>query len=265
MKPIPVVCSIVLAGPLLLGAAEFPGAVTDSRAIGATPPAPEAGTPEPAATARFLQTLRKGGKVTIVTMGTSLTGGTWRWPDVMMNDWLNKDFPGRATLFNEGVGASASSAGPGGNKALSGLGKLPSVIARKPDVVFIEFATNDAYLPYGISTEESKRNLKRIIDELIAANPQVEIILQTMNSCKDSPGSGAHATDRPKLADYVQGYREVAKELGLRLVDHYPAWLKIMNEDPARFDRLVPDRIHPQAEGYREVVLPELRKALSGP
>ncbi len=54
----------------------------------------------------------------------------------------------------------------------------------------------------------------------------------------------------------------MAKERNLILVDHYPNWLKLMTEDPTRFDKLVPDRIHPQAEDYHEVLLPTLKAAL---
>ena len=56
----------------------------------------------------------------------------------------------------------------------------------------------------------------------------------------------------------------MAKQRGLLLVDNYPNWLKIMTDDLERFDRLVPDRIHPQGEGYRQVVLPELKRVLLG-
>lgn len=224
---------------------------------------PEMKTTNTPSGARFIGSLRKGEKITIVTMGTSLTGGTWRWPDVMMNDWLNKEFPGQVVCFNEGVGASASSVGPGNNPALSGIGKLPAVIAHKPDVVFIEFATNDAYLPYKISPDESKKNLNLIIDKILDANPQTEIILQTMNSVMDKPGSGPHASDRPNITQYFQAYRDVAKARNLLLVDHYPNWAKLMKEDPARFDQLVPDRIHPQFPGYQEILLPELKKVLA--
>jgi lysophospholipase L1-like esterase len=217
--------------------------------------------------ARFIQSLQAGKKVTLATMGTSLTGGTWRWPDVLMNDWLNLDWPGQVTLFNEGVGASASSMGFNGDLTTSGLGKLGAVIAHKPDVVFIEFAVNDAFLPYKISLDDSKRNLNEMIDRLLAANPATEIILQTMNACLDQaqPGGGRHASDRPEVAAYFQGYREVAQARGLILVDHYPNWLKIMTNDLPLFDRLVPDRIHPQAEGYRQVLLPELKATLCPP
>ena len=217
--------------------------------------------PPPAA---FIQRLQAGEKITIVTMGTSLTGGQWRWPDVMMGDWLDREFTGQIALFNEGVGASASSVGPGNNDALSGLGKLPAVLAHKPDVVFIEFSINDAYLPYKITPDDSKKNLNTIIDRILAADPKTEIILQTMNSVKDKPEHGADgaASQRPKLADYVEGYRQVAKARGLRLVDHYPHWLKLMQENPAEFDRLVPDGVHPQVNGYCDVLLPVLKRTL---
>ena len=215
-------------------------------------------------TAAFIKRLQAGEKITIVTMGTSLTGGTWRWPDVMMGDWLNKDFPKQVQFFNEGVGASASSVGPGGGAGGSGFSKLPAILAHKPDVVFIEFTTNDAYLPYKISLADSKKNLNTIIDKILAANPKTEIILQTMNPVLDRPehGADAAAKQRPHLADYAEGYRQVAKERKLRLVDHYPNWLKLLRENPAQFDKLVPDGVHPRLESYRAVLLPELKKTL---
>jgi hypothetical protein len=40
--------------------------------------------------------------------------------------------------------------------------------------------------------------------------------------------------------------------------------LKIMTEEPERFDRLVPDCIHPQTEGYQQILLPVLKQALLG-
>lgn len=222
--------------------------------------------PEPGPAA-FVKRLQAGEKITIVTMGTSLTGGQWRWPDAMMAGWLDLDYAGQVTLFNEGVGASASSVGPGNNAALSGLGKLPAVIAHKPDVVFIEFSINDAYLPYKITLEDSKKNLNSIIDRILEANPKTEIILQTMNPVKNKPGHGADgaATQRHKLAEYVEGYRQVAKARGLRLIDHFPNWQKLMLDNPAEFDRLVPDGVHPLNEAYWAVLLPELKQKLLPP
>ena len=209
--------------------------------------------------ARFIQDPQAGKKVTIVTMGTSLSNG---WPVVMMGDWLTPDFPGQVTFFSECVGASSTAMGPNGDRSLSGLGKIPAAIAHRPDVVFIEFGMNDAYLPYNTSLEESKKNLNTIIDAILSANPKTEIILQTMNSCLDQDVGDKHASLRPRLAEYYQIHRDVAKERNLLLVDHYPNWLKLMTEDPASFDKLVPDRVHPGAWGYFTVFLPTLKTAL---
>lgn len=93
------------------------------------------------------------------------------------------------------------------------------------------------------------------------------LILQTMNPVKDKPEHGADgaATQRPKLAEYAEGYRQVAKARGLRLVDHYPNWIKLMQERPAEFDKMVPDGVHPREEGYWALLLPELRRELAPP
>lgn len=212
--------------------------------------------------AKFVHDLQIGKKITIVTMGSSLTGGAYRWPDIMMSDWLDKEYPGQVTFYNEGVGASASGIGPGDDPKLSGLGKLSAVINHNPDVVFIEFAMNDAYLPYNISLRDSKKNLETIINTIYKANPKTEIILATMNSCKDNPNGEDNASKRPKLSCYYQGYREMAEANNLLLLDYYPVWLKLMQEDTTQFDKFVPDGIHPSLEAYRTILLPILRKTL---
>lgn len=210
--------------------------------------------------ARFIQKLRAGQKQTIVTLGTSLTGGTWRWVNVM-KEWLDADFPRQVTVHNLGVGASASSHPPG----QGGLDTVKQCAGLKPDVVFIEFAVNDSYLPYNISLADSKRNLNLMVDAVLKANPDAEIVVQTTNPVMDMPDAqNRHATNRPKLADYCEGYREVARQRGLILIDNYPNWLNLLNSSRDEFLKRVPDGIHPREPGYREVVLPELRRVLLG-
>lgn len=46
------------------------------------------------------------------------------------------------------------------------------------------------------------------------------------------------------------------------LIDHEPHWEAIQKSDPAQFKRYMPDGLHPNPEGCREVILPELLKAL---
>ena len=57
--------------------------------------------------AGFIQKLEQDEKVKIAALGTSLTGGNWRWFDVM-KEWLDEEYPGQISYQNLGVGASAS-------------------------------------------------------------------------------------------------------------------------------------------------------------
>lgn len=96
--------------------------------------------------AKFVQNLMDDKKITIAVLGTSLSEKGRGWPEVMMSEWLEAEYPGQVTLLNYGMGGSASSAGD----RPTGFENIPAVIRGNPDVVFIEFATNDAYLPYKI-------------------------------------------------------------------------------------------------------------------
>lgn len=219
---------------------------------------------------QFIQLLEKGRQVKIVTLGTSLTGGQWRWVDVMQ-EWLDKSYPKLAIIENLGVGASASMTVPAmeGNKYLwkkCGLDRIPEAIAAKPDVVFIEFAVNDAYQPYNISIERSRKNLEIMIQSLKEANKDVEIIIQTMNVVIDVPELNmSEATKRANLTKYHKMYRNVAKQNQLLLIDHYPNWEKFLhNKGNESYLKIVTDGIHPNLEGYRKVLLPELKMKLLG-
>jgi hypothetical protein len=66
----------------------------------------------------------------------------------------------------------------------------------------------------------------------------------------------------PRSKIYYQMYRDVAKTRKLLLIDHYPKWEKILNEDPELFKEYVPDGIHPAAAGCKAVILPNITKAL---
>jgi len=216
----------------------------------------------------FIAKLERGEQVKIVTLGTSLTGGTWRWVDVM-EEWLNECYPGQVSIENLGVGASATMtvSAMKGNQYLwkqCGLDRIPEAIAINPDVVFIEFAVNDAYEPYGISLEQSQQNLESMISNLIEANPSVEIILQTMNVVLDLPELNQHeSTDRINLFLYHEMYRDVAKQNQLLLIDHYPNWEKyLQNNGKEGYLKIVTDGVHPNLEGYRVVLLPELKRVL---
>ncbi len=206
---------------------------------------PAAGVP-----ARFTGHLKAGKAQTVVTYGTSLTaGGAWVG---QFGAALEAGWPGLAKVVNSGQGAMWSK---------WGVDHLDErVIAKKPDAVLIEFGINDAFLEYKTPVAEARANLLQMIDRILAAKADTEIILMTMN-----PPVGVHLERRPAIAEYYEMYRSVAKERGLRLVDHAANWAPLLADDRARFDRYVPDGIHPGAEGCQQVITPALLKALGIP
>lgn len=195
----------------------------------------------------------------VVVYGTSLTaGGAWVG---QMSSWLSAKYPGLLTVINSGLS---------GKNSAEGLAQLQAkVLAHQPDTVFIEFAMNDAFLYSDgtpqLNVAQAQANLIAMVDAIQAQNPQVEIILQTMNTVWNSPaGSNTSATLRPNLAAYYEMYRSVAKARGLMVIDHEPAWSALQQGDLATFQAYVPDGVHPVAAGLGKIVLPLLRWKLSG-
>jgi lysophospholipase L1-like esterase len=191
--------------------------------------------------------LKAGRAQSIVTYGTSLTaGGAWVG---QLQGALDRQFPGLTKVVNSGAGAMWSK---------WGVEHLEErVIGKQPDAVLIEFAINDAFLEYKTSTQQARTNLEQMIDRIVQSHPQCQVILMTMN-----PPIGVHRERRPKVDDYYEVYRQVARARNLLLIDHHPNWTKVLQEDAATFNRYVPDGIHPDALGCERVILPQLLKSL---
>lgn len=222
------------------------------------------------ASAAMVARLKDGENLKVAAIGTSLTkSASAVWFDTQLSDWLNTLGPGRVTMFNDAIAGSASSYGAGATgqpAASSGLtNQLPAALAHSPDVVFVEFAMNDAYLPYAVDLVTSKSNLKNMIDQILASGPRTEVVVQTMNNCL--PGS-IHAQDRPQLAAYCQGYRDViaayyANNSRVVFVDNYPAWANLYETNPTLWNSYVPDGIHPWANsGTAAITIPKIQAAL---
>jgi acyl-CoA thioesterase-1 len=196
---------------------------------------------------RLVNNLKAGKPQTVVAYGTSLThGGAWV---AQLQAALDAKFPGKARVINSGEGRMWSKWGVDNLDA--------RVIANKPDTVFIEFAVNDAYLPYHTPVAQARANLENMIDRILRANPDCEIIPMTMD-----PPTGASLADRPQYMDYYQMYRDVAKERNLLLIDHYQQWEKLLTQDPVTYYKYLPDTLHPTPEGCAAVTTPEIIKAL---
>ena len=116
-------------------------------------------------------------------MGTSLTASSPGWPDKMQT-WMKTEAlsPSDVSVWNRGVPASAVWHRDWDKQIVesySGITHaLPIIKASlpRPDVVFIEYSINDAYLPYQLTVEDSKYYLNLIIDDYLEFNPDMEIV-----------------------------------------------------------------------------------------
>jgi acyl-CoA thioesterase-1 len=218
--------------------------------------------------------LKNGENLTIAAIGTSLTDKNWNkgngWFE-QTGEWLNGlPYTGKVTLSNRAVCGSASKTDSSTTDSRCGFLQLGDVLANdNPDAIFIEFAINDAYLPYKISLQGSKDNLQAMIREIRdwagrqnnGKGKKVDIVVQTMNNC-----SSIHASQRPGLSAYYQGFREVVKaNPGVLLIDNYHNWLSLFDSqaDHSTWNSYVPDGIHPNANGARNIILPAVQKALN--
>lgn len=214
-----------------------------------TPPPTSLPTTQPQ-TAQFIRQLRAGTPQKIVFFGTSLTQGG-AWPG-QVREVLEAAFPKLVAFHNSAKG---------GENSTWGLANVQtSVIDQKPDVVFIEFTTNDAVDRFHLSVDEARANTEQIIDAIRKARPDCEIILQIMNPVTDRPIG--HAGHRGKLEDYQQMYRDLCMARGLLLIDHMPAWRTLLAEGIEAFHKYVPDGLHPNAEGYAKYVTPTILTTL---
>ena len=202
---------------------------------------------------RFVQKLTAGLQQRVVVYGTSLTAsGTW---PTRLRATLDSAWPGQATLLNRGSGGMASDWGIANLQA--------QVIAAAPDVVFIEFAVNDAVALLDISLPEARANLEAMIDGIQTAFPQCEIILQVMNPVVGRPQGDPGW--RPNLEHYQQIYRDVAAERDLIVIDHHPAWQALLDVDEGEFYNYVPDGLHPSPLGEDTFLVPALLAAMGAP
>lgn len=195
---------------------------------------------------RFFTNLAVGSPQTIVAYGTSLTASTAWVP--LMKQWFDEQYPGKVTVFNGAQNGKTSEWGLANVKR--------QVIGHEPDLVFIEFAVNDAKEGNRISVEQARSNLEAIMAAIRQANPRVEIVLLTMNDGLDVSGKKPAISTRPHLADYYAVYTQVAKDRKLPLIDLYPDWHALRERDPRQFVAYAPDGLHPNEEGTTAVTWP---------
>jgi len=200
----------------------------------------------------FIKRLQKGQPQHLVVYGTSLSSGG------AGNAWMRVVSAAIQEQFGDGL-IQYSLAGKGGMWSVWGVKNFEdSVIAKKPDAVFIEFGMNDAFQEYETSVALAKLNLEYMIDRLRLYNDSCDIFLQVMNM-----PIGKSATFRPYLQTYYAMYREVAQEKDVMLIDHYANWQAILDQGEDIFRQYVPDGLHPNKKGGEEVIAPKIVEVLN--
>lgn len=200
--------------------------------------------PRNLAVAPVADRLSNGENLKIVVYGTSLSA-KGAWVNQVQED-LQTRFPGTCELIN------SSECGKNSDWGLANLDKR--VLRLEPDVVVFEFAINDAVARFHCPVERAESNLRKMVDQVLEQNPRTQILVQTTNPVFDRPASNSGY--RPRLPDYYQMVRKVARERRLILVDQEQTWNAVLSQGKRQFRRLVPDGLHPNKQGDIEVVTP---------
>lgn len=197
---------------------------------------------------KVIKKLENGKNQRIVVYGTSLSASKEGWP-AMLESSLNALYPGKVEVINSAQAAMWSSWG------VENLRER--VLDQKPDMAIIEFAMNDAYLPYITSVEAARLNLEYMVYRIRELYPGCSIILQVMNM-----PIAEHKEQRPNIELYYNLYRKEARKLKVKLIDHYEYWVPLLKKGEKEFYQYVPDGIHPSITAQKELVLPHILKGL---
>lgn len=143
----------------------------------------------------FLAKLNAGRPVTVAYLGGSITAmNGWR---SMTTDWLSKANPrARVTEVHAAIGGTGS-----------GLGVFRvghDALDKNPDLLFIEFATNDS----GRRDKEIWRNFDGIVQQAWARNPKMDIVF-------------AYTITARMMKEYGEGKMNAAASAMEKLADHY--------------------------------------------
>jgi lysophospholipase L1-like esterase len=140
-------------------------------------------------------------------------------------------------LNKEGLKLTHVAAGKSGNKSNDMLARLDtSVISKKPNWMTLSCGVNDVWhfslrlgkrTFQGVSIEDYKSNIRKIIEKAEAADIKVVILTSTMI------GEDPEKETNKKLIPYNAFLREIAKEKGLPLAD--------LSKDMHAALKLIPD------------------------
>ncbi len=185
---------------------------------------------------KTINKLTNGEPLRIIALGDSLTQG-WMVRKGYLDffaDMLKVQFPDcDVTIINRGIP---------GDTAEGGLFRLrEDVLDSEPDLVFIQFALNDAFT--GVPPVRFKNTIRTMIDQ-IRADTFAEILLLTSVPIM-------HQEEDFMAENFYSRLIEVSREesIPIALVHNY--WKKRMSEGTDIRSLVQMDMVHPNMEGYR--------------
>lgn len=215
--------------------------------------------------------------LTIVAFGDSTTAP--RGPLHVYAQVLQEELP------RHGIPAQVINAGIGGHTTADAARRFEKdVLARRPDVVIMQFGLNDGSVEVWrkppatqprVAVADYRENLRKMIESLKLRG--VHVILMSFNPMRWTPkmrelyGRPPYRVDvadgfNVVLQDYLQTVRELARTEQVSFLDVYAAYEKYHAVPGRSMDALFSDGVHPNDEGQRivaDLILAELDRLKS--
>lgn len=187
------------------------------------------------ALAAVMKKAAAGGKITIAAIGGSITQGTVSngtldskvenkspYAAIFFN-WWKETFPNAQFEFvNAGIGATDS---------YLGVHRVQSdVLSKKPDLVLVEFAVNDA------ATDFYKQSYDNLVRKLLKSDVSPAVMLLFMSQTNDSSAQENQA--------------EIGSTYGLPMISYKNVMDDMMNNGTYTKEALSGDGVHPSALGH---------------
>lgn len=169
-----------------------------------------------------------------VTMGYKSSLGGWR---CLSGGWFKQQFPdANITLINAGLGESGT---------FMGTYRVQNdVIAKNPDLVFVEYAINDKYK--GSGQAQAALQYETVVREIKEALPNCDIVTLLVTD------EGV-AAQLPELYPTAAGHAEMAAKYNIPVINVGAALINHMGnyKDKTIWNTYFWDGVHPKDEGYK--------------
>ncbi|MHB8508278.1 MAG: glycoside hydrolase family 38 N-terminal domain-containing protein [Candidatus Dormibacteria bacterium] len=181
-------------------------------------------------------------------LGDSLTQGGWEKPDGWVRLLLR-------TLAAEGINLTPIPAGVGGHTSVDMLARLKAdVLDQRPDWVLLSCGVNDVWQGEGgVPLAEYQRAVRGMAEQIQASGARLLLITATMI------GEDLDSQVNLDLAPYNEFLADLARELGVRLVDAAGHFRERIQAGPGSGSHLTIDGVHFNDDGERVMAAGVLR------